>query len=87
MGSRSYIKYKCEKNLYTYFKGGIFLLSAGLSPFRKALRECITKCLVGDSVETLYIKSPARQILKALSEPSPGISDLKRMKKDDHVRQ
>lgn len=48
-------------NLKTYFKGGIFLLSAGLIPFSNAFRECIMKCLVGDFEDTSEIKSPDKK--------------------------
>lgn len=45
-------------NIETYFKGGIFLLSAGLIPFSNAFRECMMKCLVGEFEDTSEIKSP-----------------------------
>lgn len=47
--------------MVTYFKGGIFLLSAGLIPFSNAFLECIIKCLVGDWDETICMKLPGKQ--------------------------
>lgn len=55
-------------NLKTYFRGGIFLLSAGLIPFSNAFRECMMKCLVGDFADTSEIKSPDKRNKKGKHE-------------------